>query len=100
MSNLYAIKRFASKTSGVTFSEVYADEQYKQFKVTTPKFVVKISVQVASKKLGLILCVAGETVLMTEVESQKDAIQFITGRAEVLADTIIERLQHEDRATV
>ena len=86
-----SIKRFASKTEGMNFTEVFEDSYCKQVDVTTNKFTVRITSYLGLNILGVaVFTNTGEFVLKCTVDSQKDAIQYIENHVDRIVDEYIK----------
>lgn len=90
MTKLQTIKRFASKTEGMNFTEVFEDSNCKQVDVTTAKYTVRITAYSGVQILGVAIYTNGELVFKRSAESQKEAVQFIENHVDRIVDEYIE----------
>lgn len=90
MTKFQTIKRFASKTEGMNFTEVFEDSNCKQVDVTTAKYTVRITAYSGVQILGVAIYTNGELVFKRSAESQKEAVQFIENHVDRIVDEYIE----------
>lgn len=92
MTKFQTIKRFASKTEGMNFTEVYEDMNCKQVDVVTSKYSVRITAYKGMSILGVAIYVAGDLVFKRSADSQKEAVQFIEEHVDRIASEHIEQM--------
>lgn len=90
MTKLQSIKRFASKTEGMNFTEIFEDSQCKQVEVSTETYTVRVSGYEGTSNVELALFVNGELVFKNLATSQKDVIHYLENHVE---NVVQERLQ-------